>query len=75
MNNGIQSAFENAMAESLGFVSVQAVLDAVPPDKQLTGNPTQQDRINHAFAIAFGFDSTQDMVDAQGMRGRKGLSA
>lgn len=66
----IQDAFNQAAAESMGFVGVQDMLDAVPLDRRLPITTERQDQINHAFAIHKGFNNVQDLVDAQGMRGK-----
>lgn len=76
MNDYMQEAINNAMAQSLGHRDAAAMLKAVPEDRRLKCIPcSRQDQINHALALFTGFDSVDEMVDANGMNGTRGLKS
>jgi hypothetical protein len=69
-DDGIQEAFNQALAELHGYRNVKKMLGDVPEDKRLPSNASRQDQINHAHALKIGFKSVQDMINAHGMIGR-----
>ena len=75
MNDEMQEAFNNAMAQVMGYHDANALISAIPKERRLPGNPTRQEQFNHAMALKQGFDSVQDLVDANGMVGNRGLKS
>jgi len=71
--DNIQEAFNNAMAQVMGYQDANALLRAIPEEYRLKGEPTRQEQINHALALKQGFDSVDDLVAANGMGGTRGL--
>jgi hypothetical protein len=71
--DGIQEAFNNAMAQVMGHRNADDLIQSIPEEYRLKGNPTRQEQFNHALALKQGFDSVQDLVDAKGMDGTRGL--
>lgn len=71
MITGIQGSFDNAMLGVLGFNNRKELLDAVPLDNRLPETATDREKLNHAFAVAFGFKNVEDLVEANGMRGKQ----
>jgi hypothetical protein len=64
----IQNALTNATMELLGHADEQSLLAAVPDEQKLPLTASHQDQINHAFAVAFGFSSVDEMLTASGRR-------
>lgn len=74
MSGDLQEAINNAMASALGFYNADAMVEAVPKENRLRYIPcARQTHINHALALFSGFDSVEDMINANGMNGTKGL--
>lgn len=68
----IQEAFNNAMAQALGYHDVDALLMSIPKGMRIRA-ADRQERFNHAVALHHGFDNVEDLVAANGMRGTAGL--
>lgn len=67
----IQEALNRAFAEAKGFYNIAQMLEAVPVENRLADDADRQAKINHAVAYHSGFDSVQDLINANGMQGRK----
>ena len=66
----VQAVLDRVAAAALGYQSVEALIEAVPAGKRLPPVVTERERINHAFAIALGVDTIDEMVKESCFKGR-----